>query len=65
MGKITGFLEYERQETSSRPPEERVRDWENFHLPVPESVRREQGGRCMNCGVPYCQSGIQLSLIHI
>ena len=59
MGKITGFLEYERQETSSRPPEERVRDWENFHLPVPESVRREQGGRCMNCGVPYCQSGIQ------
>ena len=59
MGKITGFLEYERQETSSRPPEERVRDWESFHLPVPESVRREQGGRCMNCGVPYCQSGIQ------
>ena len=59
MGKITGFLEYVRQEASSRPPEERVRDWKPFHLPVRAPVRREQGGRCMNCGVPYCQSGIQ------
>lgn len=51
-------MEYLRQETSSRPPEERVKDWEPFHIPLPEAVRREQGGRCMNCGVPYCQSGI-------
>ena len=58
MGKTTGFLEYRRQETSSRPPEERVRDWEPFHIPLPEAVRREQGGRCMNCGVPYCQAGM-------
>ncbi len=58
MGKTTGFLEYQRQETSSRPPEERVRDWEPFHIPQPEAVRRKQGGRCMNCGVPYCQTGM-------
>lgn len=59
MGKTTGFLDYERQETSSRPPEERVRDWEPFRIPLPESARREQGGRCMNCGVPYCQAGME------
>ncbi len=57
MGKITGFLDYTRQEIPDRPPEERVRDWEPFHLALPEAVRQEQGGRCMNCGVPYCQSG--------
>jgi len=58
MGKITGFLEYARQEIPDRDPAERVRDWEPFRLPLSEQVRREQGGRCMNCGVPYCQSGI-------
>ncbi|MDE7243332.1 MAG: glutamate synthase subunit beta [Oscillospiraceae bacterium] len=58
MGKITGFLEYVRQEVPERTPAERVRDWEPFRLPLPETVRQEQGGRCMNCGVPYCQSGI-------
>lgn len=58
MGKTTGFLDYERQETSSRPPQERVRDWEPFHIPLRREVRREQGGRCMNCGVPYCQTGM-------
>lgn len=58
MGKITGFLEYTRLEIPDRTPGERVRDWEPFRLPLPEEVRREQGGRCMNCGVPYCQSGI-------
>ncbi len=58
MGKTTGFLEYRRQEDSSRPPEERVRDWEPFHIPAPEAVRQKQGGRCMNCGVPYCQTGM-------
>lgn len=58
MGKTTGFLDYGRQEVSSRPPEERVRDWEPFHIPLKRPDRREQGGRCMNCGVPYCQAGI-------
>ncbi|MDE7262017.1 MAG: glutamate synthase subunit beta [Oscillospiraceae bacterium] len=58
MGKITGFLEYTRQEVPDRAPAERVRDWESFHLTLPDRARQEQGGRCMNCGVPYCQSGI-------
>ncbi|WP_300417343.1 glutamate synthase subunit beta [uncultured Oscillibacter sp.] len=58
MGKMTGFLEYARQESLDRPPLERVRDWDSFHVPLPEAVRREQGGRCMNCGVPFCQSGM-------
>ena len=58
MGKITGFLEYTRQEAQDRDPAERVRDWEPFHHPLPERTRRQQGGRCMNCGVPYCQSGM-------
>ncbi|MDD3347280.1 glutamate synthase subunit beta [Oscillibacter sp.] len=58
MGKTTGFLEYTRRDDPARAPEVRVADWEEFHLPLPESVRAQQGGRCMNCGVPYCQSGI-------
>lgn len=58
MGKTTGFLDYERREASARPPEERVRDWEPFHIPLRRPERQEQGGRCMNCGVPYCQAGM-------
>jgi glutamate synthase (NADPH/NADH) small chain len=58
MGKTTGFLEYVRQDDLARPPEERVRDWEEFHIPLPVQARQEQGGRCMNCGVPYCQTGM-------
>ncbi len=58
MGKTTGFLEYIRAGAPVRPPEERVRDWEEFRLPLPDSAREEQGARCMNCGVPFCQSGM-------
>lgn len=58
MGKTTGFLEYVRADDRARPPEERVRDWEEFHLPLPDEERRRQGGRCMNCGVPFCQTGM-------
>ena len=49
MGKPTGFLEYTRREDGRRPAAERVRDWEEFHLPLPEEIRRQQGARCMNC----------------
>ena len=61
MGKPTGFLEYERRANPVRPPLERVKDWEEFHLPAPEDQRREQGARCMNCGVPFCQAGVQFA----
>ena len=57
MGKTTGFLDYARQDAPVRPPLERVKDWEEFHLPLPEAQRIEQGARCMNCGVPFCQAG--------
>ena len=59
MGKPTGFLEYARMENRVRPPLERVRDWEEFHLPCPPEERKKQGARCMNCGVPFCQAGVQ------
>ena len=58
MGKPTGFLEYARREDPRRSPAERVRDWEEFHIALPDAVREQQGGRCMNCGVPFCQAGL-------
>lgn len=60
MGKPTGFLEYRRELPLSRPPEERVRDWEEFHLHAAEAALRRQGARCMDCGVPFCHTGTVL-----
>jgi glutamate synthase (NADPH) small chain len=57
MGKITGFLEYERNDRDYLPVEERVKNWREFVLPLPEKETREQAARCMNCGVPYCHTG--------
>ena len=61
MGKATGFLEYRRQSNIDRQPLERLLDYEEFHLPLCEQERRQQGARCMNCGVPMCQSAMRLS----
>ncbi len=61
MGKETGFLEYTRKENREIPARERVKTYAEFHVPAPESARREQGARCMNCGVPLCQSGMKLA----
>ncbi len=61
MGKQTGFLEYERIENREVPVSERIRGYQEFHTYAPENIRREQGARCMNCGVPFCQSAMQLS----
>src|SRR5258706_3354699 len=57
MGKTTGFIEYTRTLPAARPPAERVFDWREFHEPMPESHLREQGARCMDCGVPFCHTG--------
>lgn len=57
MGKPTGFLEFERQACASLPPLERCRHYGEFHPPLKEEERRKQAARCMNCGVPFCQSG--------
>ena len=61
MGKPTGFLEYQRRGCPAQPPEERIRHWNEFHPMLPEAERVRQGGRCMECGVPFCQSGVQLA----
>ena len=61
MGKPTGFLEYQRRGCPAQPPEERIRHWNEFHPMLPEAERVKQGGRCMECGVPFCQSGVRLA----
>src|SRR5918912_259262 len=57
MGKPTGFLDYAREPHRDRSPLERVRDWEELHLAHAEQTLREQAGRCMDCGVPFCHTG--------
>jgi glutamate synthase (NADPH/NADH) small chain len=57
VGKITGFLEFDRNDRDYAPVEERVRHWHEFVLPLPEKETREQAARCMNCGIPYCHTG--------
>jgi glutamate synthase (NADPH/NADH) small chain len=54
MGKVTGFLEFEREERDYQPVAERIKHWREFVIPLPEEEVRQQGARCMDCGVPYC-----------
>lgn len=61
MGKPTGFLEFERKNNPDVPVEERLTNFKEFHRPLSEEERRKQGARCMNCGVPLCQSAMKLS----
>jgi glutamate synthase (NADPH/NADH) small chain len=63
MGKITGFLEYPRELPHRRPAAERVNDWREIYLDFPEEKIREQGARCMDCGVPFCHTGCPLANI--
>lgn len=60
MSTPTGFMEYKRQIPRDRDPLERVRDWQEFHLRMEEEQLRIQGARCMDCGTPYCHTGIEL-----
>ncbi|MES1164266.1 MAG: glutamate synthase subunit beta [Verrucomicrobiota bacterium] len=60
MGKTTGFMEFDRVLPISRSPRERVADWQEFHAHMPEPALREQGARCMDCGVPFCHTGAML-----
>lgn len=57
MGKPTGFKEYARQTPADRDPLLRVLDWKEFHVPMDEAELRQQGARCMDCGVPFCHTG--------
>ncbi|OGI49606.1 MAG: glutamate synthase [Candidatus Muproteobacteria bacterium RIFCSPHIGHO2_02_FULL_65_16] len=63
MGKITGFLEFRRAKQHYRPVAERVRDWKQVMLPFPEAELKQQGARCMDCGVPFCHQGCPLGNI--
>ena len=57
MGKVTGFLEFERNDRDYAPVEERVKHYREFVVPLPEKELRDQAARCMNCGIPYCHTG--------
>lgn len=61
MGKPTGFMEYRRELPPDRSPLERTRDWQEFHEHFPVIKLQEQGGRCMDCGIPFCHTGTLLS----
>jgi glutamate synthase (NADPH/NADH) small chain len=63
MGKITGFLEYTREVPERRPPAERIKDWFEIYNPFPEANIRNQGARCMDCGVPFCHTGCPVNNI--
>ena len=60
MGKITGFMEYPRQNARKRPVDQRVKDYKEFELPVVQEELKDQGARCMDCGVPFCNTGCPL-----
>ncbi len=57
MGKITGFLEFDRAERSYEPATERVKHFKEFVQPLPEGEVTKQAARCMDCGIPYCHNG--------
>jgi glutamate synthase (NADPH/NADH) small chain len=57
MGKPTGFMEFQREPRHERSPLERIKDWKEDHPPYTEETLRQQGARCMDCGVPFCHTG--------
>ena len=60
MGKPTGFIEYERKEAKAVSPKERIKNFNEFHTPLSEEEQKCQASRCMDCGVPFCQSGMTI-----
>src|SRR5213596_4353768 len=56
MADVKGFLKYAREGPKRRPVELRIQDWKEFYEPIPEDKLKAQGARCMDCGVPFCQS---------
>ena len=57
MGKVTGFLEIDRQDRKYKPASDRVRNFNEFIIPLGESQTRDQAARCMDCGIPFCHTG--------
>jgi glutamate synthase (NADPH) small chain len=60
MGKPTGFMEFERADVVKRPVSERTRDFREFELPVASEKVARQAARCMDCGIPFCNTGCPL-----
>ena len=60
MGKTTGFLEYKRQDESYIVPEKRIDNYKEFTIPLEGEKLKDQGARCMDCGIPFCHSGCPL-----
>jgi glutamate synthase (NADPH/NADH) small chain len=63
MGDVRGFLKYQREIAPERPVEERKQDWREIPIDLPTDKLREQGARCMNCGIPFCHTGCPLGNI--
>jgi glutamate synthase (NADPH) small chain len=63
MGKSTGFLEYQRLSEASIPPAERVKNYNEFVLHLTDDEAKTQGARCMDCGIPFCQTGCPVNNI--
>ncbi|MBA3972903.1 MAG: glutamate synthase [Candidatus Solibacter sp.] len=63
MGKPTGFMEIAREVPSRRPAAERINDWFEVYQPFPPAAARQQGARCMDCGVPFCHTGCPVNNI--
>lgn len=61
MGKPTGFLDYEREDSIAIEPKERIKNFNEFHTPLSKEKQQLQGARCMECGVPFCQAGTTLN----
>lgn len=60
LGKTNGFMIYSKELPADRQPLERIRDWQEFHDHLPEEKLAKQGARCMDCGVPFCHTGVRL-----
>jgi len=63
MGDVHGFMKYARKDFSKEDPKKRVKHWKEFILEMPEEDIKAQGARCMDCGVPFCQSGCPIGNI--
>ncbi len=63
MGKITGFMEFERQEESYEAPAVRLKNWKEFVHELPDDKAKLQSGRCMDCGIPFCNNGCPVNNI--
>ena len=57
MGKVTGFLEIDRQDRKYKPAADRIRHYDEFVIPLSEEATRGQASRCMDCGIPFCHNG--------